>query len=197
MATTLVNSYSMYDTNFDVSTLKDKPVQSKNNELGKFSTIALAAAAATLVNPVWDHISDITLPSANSDHTLSIPVGNFDQQVYLDFGQSIPEKINSFLEYDRNWDGYDGVTPSSEAINEAILFFNHLPMGVREPRPGLSGDGEIGLFWEFDRIFIDIGFLGDKTYAIYAKDQDGIEYFKDDVGINEPLPEALKNLIII
>jgi hypothetical protein len=200
MTTTLVSSYSMYENDFKESTLKEKNADRKNSTKvinGLTSAAVLAAAATTLINPVWDQIADVTFSAANDGHTLSMPASSFGQQVYQDFGQSIPDKIYSFLEYEKNWDGYDGVVPSVKTVNEAVFFFNRLPLGVLEPRPGFSGDGEISLFWEFDRVFVDIGFLGDGVYTIYAKDQEGIEYFKDEMGINESLPVAIKNLISV
>ena len=42
-----------------------------------------------------------------------------------------------------------------------------------------------------------ICFLGDVKYTFYARDSQTIEYFKDDIYLKNPLPEALLNLIYI
>ena len=82
-------------------------------------------------------------------------------------------------------------------MRDTIEFIEKLPFGVFELRPGLSGDGEVSLFWEDDDVYIDIGFLGDGKYTFYARDSQEIEYFKDEIDLKGPLPDALLNLIYI
>ena len=121
-----------------------------------------------------------------------IPTG---QQNEIDYEKDVTEKINEFKFYEVNWDGYEGIAASSETVNDAIKFINKLPSNTTVPRPGLSGDGEISLFWEDNGVYIDIGFFGDGKYTLYAKDSQEIEYLRDDIDLSDPLPDALLNLI--
>ncbi|OAD22246.1 exported protein [Candidatus Thiomargarita nelsonii] len=109
--------------------------------------------------------------------------------------QKVVEKLRSYLFYEKDWDGYGGVVPSEKAVEDAVDFIRKLPEKVVLPRPGLAGDGEVGLFWKLEVLFIDVGFLGDHTYSFYARDAEGKEYYGDDIPLNEDLPVGLINTI--
>lgn len=193
MATTLTNTYSLSQGLYDGIT--ESTVDTKKQFLqnkGLNSTIIPAIFAGFLITPLPDIPTNAT-PS----YTINTYVAKTGQQNETSFGRSNVDIVNSYKSYPLNWDGYDGIAPSTETINDTLSFIEKLPYGVIEPRPGVSGDGEISLFWEGDDIYIDIGFTGDGTYILYARDNEGIEYFKDSIDLNSPLPTALLNLIYI
>jgi len=193
MASTRTNPYSLSQIeyeNFTESTVA-KNEQFLQNK-GMNSVIIQAIFTGLLITPLPDIPTNAT-PS----HTIYTHYAKTGQQNEIDFGRSNADIINSYQSYPLNWDGYDGIAPSAETINDTLSFIAKLPYGVIEPRPGVSGDGEVSLFWENDDIYIDIGFLGDGTYVLYARDSQGIEYFKDSVDLSGPLPTALLNLIYI
>jgi hypothetical protein len=109
--------------------------------------------------------------------------------------QKVIEKLISYLFYEEDWDGYGGVVPSEKAVEDAVDFIRKLPKQVALPRSGLAGDGEVGLFWKSEFLFIDVGFLGDHTYSFYARNAEGKEYYGDDIQLDEELPEGLINAI--
>lgn len=191
MDTTLTNSYSISQTHFNnkaESTIPEKDQLSHNQ--GK--SLIMLIAAGFLINPIHDIPTNSTPDYSTYSHYTQT-----GQQNEIDFENSITDAIMSFQNYPANWDGYEGIPASSETVKDTLIFMEKLPFGVNEPRPGLSGDGEISLFWETDDIFVDIGFLGDGKYAFYARDSQAVEYFKDDIDLKAPLPEALLNLISI
>lgn len=100
-----------------------------------------------------------------------------------------------FPYHEINWDGYKGVSPSIQAQNNVQTFLDELPNNFVKPRIGVSGDGEVGLFWEQDQIYIDIGFMGDDKYSFYARDADGAEYFGDDILVSSSIDPKLLRLI--
>lgn len=193
MATTLTNTYSLSQGLYDgitESTVDTKKQLLQNKGLN--SAIIPAIFAGLLITPLPDIPTNAT-PS----YTINTYVAKTGQQNEISFGRSNADIISTYSTYPLNWDGYDGIAPSSETISDALSFIEKLPYGVVEPRPGVSGDGEISLFWENDDIYIDIGFLGDGTYVLYARDSQDIEYFKDSIDLHSPLPTALLNLIYI
>jgi len=117
------------------------------------------------------------------------------QQHAVNFTNNITHLITAYQNYPNNWDGYEGVPASPETVKDTLIFIEKLPFGATQPRPGLSGDGEVSLFWENDDFYIDIGFLGDGKYTFYARDHQQVEYLKDDVDLNASLPNELLNLI--
>jgi len=193
MATTLTNTYSLSQELYDditESTVDTKEQLLQNKGLN--SVIIPAIFAGLLITPL-PNIPTNTTPS----YTINTYAAKTGQQNEISFGRSNADIVSSYKTYPLNWDGYDGIAPSTETINDALSFIEKLPYGVIEPRPGVSGDGEISLFWENDDIYIDIGFLGDGTYVLYARDSQDIEYFKDSIDLNSKLPTALLNLIYI
>lgn len=187
MATTQANGYSLTDT-FHNDVTESTVV--KNSGIN--SAIIPVVLAGLLVTPL-----PYIPTNATQSYTINTHYAKTGQQNEIGFERSIADIVNSYKSYPFNWDGYDGIAPSAETINDALSFIDKLPYGVIEPRPGVSGDGEISLFWENDDIYIDIGFTGDGTYVLYARDNEGIEYFKDSINLNSPLPTALLNLIYI
>lgn len=68
------------------------------------------------------------------------------------------------------WDGAStDLAPSREAIKEAILFVESLPPFVALPVPMVSNDGEVGLFWQDDEFYLDVGFRGVGECSFYGK----------------------------
>jgi len=190
MATTLTNSYLVSGGSFGNYT--ESTVTGKEQLSQKPSLSSAILIAGLLINPVTD------IPTyATQSYSIYSHYAQTGQQNEIDFEEGITDLIESYRNYPTNWDGYDGIPPLSETVNNTLEFIEKLPFNAREPRPGVSGDGEISLFWESDDIFVDIGFLGDGKYTFYARDSQAIEYFKDDIELKDPIPEALLNLIYI
>ena len=103
--------------------------------------------------------------------------------------------IRNYGAYEDNWDGYKGIPAKEETIKDAINFLKFLPRDAALPFSGLSGDGEINLFWDRGGIYIDIGFIGDKKFSYYTRDEKGKEIFGDNILILTTLPSSLINLI--
>jgi len=172
------------------STVAAESTVAKRN--GIYSIIVPVVLAGLLVTPVT------AVPTnASQNYTINTHYVKTGQLNVIDFERSNTDIVNSYQSYPLNWDGYDGIPPSAETISDVLSFLEKLPYGVIEPRPGVSGDGEVSLFWENDGIYIDIGFLGDGAYVLYARDSQDIEYFNDSIDLHKPLPAALLNLINI
>lgn len=99
--------------------------------------------------------------------------------------------LRSYNTFEDDWDGYGGKAASKETIDDVISFLKKLPTDFSLPYSGLSGDGEISLFWDKDCIFIDIGFTGKHSYSYYARNSDGQEYFGNDIQISSGLSNDL------
>jgi len=152
------------------------------------STLAFATLAAPLsLNNLPTYIP----PNVSSEligKFFAIEQENVDKQKLL-------YTIRSYSTYEKNWDGYEGVPPKNKTISDTTHFLKHLPDNIKLPYAGLSGDGEINLFWDKDSIYIDIGFLGNNKFSYYARDNSGKEISGDDIVISDTLPTELINLI--
>lgn len=110
------------------------------------------------------------------------------------------DQIKRFKFLEPGWDGYDGVTPSMNAVEDTITLVKALPDNFPLPKPMVSGDGEVGLYWKQENIFIDLEFSGNSFVTYYARAANGKEYFGEDVEfsyneIPHDITETLKTLI--
>lgn len=77
--------------------------------------------------------------------------------------------LQSYLQLDPGWDGYEGIPPKRQAVIDAISFLDRKPADIQAPYPQLSSDGEVGLYWKTATVFADIGFYGDGEYSYYGR----------------------------
>lgn len=151
------------------------------------STLAFATITGSLsLSDLPTYISNA--PSESINEFFATKHQNVDQQKLI-------YSIRTYSTYEKNWDGYEGVPPKNETINDTINFLKHLPGNTKLPYAGLSGDGEINLFWDEDNIYIDIGFIGDNKFSYYARNKSGKEISGDDISISGTLPDELIRLI--
>jgi len=87
--------------------------------------------------------------------------------------EKIAGAIISYRSLMNDWDGYGGNPPSNQAIVDSLLWLSLLPTKSPLPKPMLSGAGEVGLYWDTDGFYCDIGFFGDGTFSYYAEAPDG------------------------
>jgi hypothetical protein len=96
--------------------------------------------------------------------------------------QLLLQRIATFAERPKGWDGDDGIAPSGEAITDAIAFLEALSDEFSLPNATFApGDGEIIYQWRNRIAFIEVGFCGDGTISWYAKTGDGSAKHNDSV----------------
>ena len=61
------------------------------------------------------------------------------------------------------------LTPTDDAVREALRFLDLLPPQIRSPHIGAADDGEINFSWIADGVFIDVGFRGDGQLHYHAR----------------------------
>jgi len=153
---------------------------------GKKSHLPTTSFVEYLLQDIQDFFKPLSIGSSSSF---------LKESVWSNLFLQVKSKIWSYLSYERDWDGYGGVTPTKSAVANAIDFLIKLPKRAVLPRPGLAGDGEVGLFWKSGSLFIDVGFLGDDTYSFYARDKHGNEYYGDELPLKQDLPVELLRTI--
>jgi hypothetical protein len=95
--------------------------------------------------------------------------------------KDITDQIKGYLFLEPGWDGYEGIPPSKEVVNDAITMVKALPEGFPLPKPMVAGDGEVGLYWKRGNAFIDIEFSGNGLITYYARAADGREFYGEDI----------------
>lgn len=104
-------------------------------------------------------------------------------------------ELRSLPETER-WLGVDW--PVEQAFGDAGTFAERLPVPLKAlPHISLADDGEVNFAWSFERTYIDLGFYGTRTFSYYARDQQGNEWFGDEISVTSPLPTELKALLAV
>jgi hypothetical protein len=105
------------------------------------------------------------------------------------------QQLNDYLNLKENWDGYSGVAPTEKQINDAIKFVKSLPQQIPLPEPMVAGSGTVGLYWESQGIYAEIGFEGDGTFWCYGEDNEGNEAGEDRLDLGSQLPADLLKML--
>ena len=103
---------------------------------------------------------------------------------------TVEGKITSYLSLKQDWDGYGAGPPTTQAVVDALLWLGRLPADFLPPKPMLSGSGELGLYWDRNGFYCDIGFLGDGTFSYYAQVPEGSSLGDENIDIKK-LPAPL------
>lgn len=97
----------------------------------------------------------------------------------------ISREINSYSSLREDWDGYGGIVPSSDVIALSLNFLSiinskHLPL----PKPMISGDGAVSLYWEDKEasIYIEVAFDESNSYSYIIKNSDDM-VGEDDIDL--------------
>lgn len=91
--------------------------------------------------------------------------------------------LNGYENLPVDWDGYGGLPPKGETVNDASEFLSLLPKETPLPKPMLSGNGNIGLYWKADDLYLDIEFEGNGTFSYYAEEAGTAPKFDDMIKI--------------
>lgn len=96
------------------------------------------------------------------------------------------------------WHRRESRAASPAAVDEAERFARGINWQEHQPPVvSLTDDGEINLLWQTDDLYLDIGFIGDRTYTFFGKTKDGRTFLGDDVHISNPLQAELLALLRI
>lgn len=79
--------------------------------------------------------------------------------------------------------------PSSEVINEALRFIDLIPSRLPLPRPMLSANGEVELYWDLEHGYADVSFESKDSIVFFSRNNQGHEAF-DDLLAKRALDEA-------
>lgn len=85
------------------------------------------------------------------------------------FDKAVNAELDGYASLKDGWDGEGSIAPSHHDIARAIAFVDSLPSAIPLPKPMVSADGQIGLYWSKGEKYADINFDPDDTMSIYAR----------------------------
>jgi hypothetical protein len=77
-------------------------------------------------------------------------------------------QLQSYMDLPHGWDGYDGVPASKDTVMDAFSFLEKRPPDIPLPYPQVGSDGEVGLYWCTNEVFVEVSFHGDGEYSYRA-----------------------------
>ena len=91
-------------------------------------------------------------------------------------------ELDSYRNLKPEWDGYDAIPPNFSSISVAkillrSIYAKELPL----PRSMISPDGEVGLYWDWEGVFIDLGVDEDNCISFFSKDKHGKTLGSDEL----------------
>jgi hypothetical protein len=81
--------------------------------------------------------------------------------------------VLGYLSLPSNWDNDGGVAPQPGTVRDALFYLRDARKYVRAPRVFVVGDGEIGLSWESERGYAQVGFHNEGEIVVIARSADG------------------------
>ena len=83
--------------------------------------------------------------------------------------EQLVASLYGYLDLPANWDGYGGIAPPAKAVFDAERFLSTMSGAASLPKPMISGDGQVGLYWRGQDQYIEVTFVGDDRATIFAE----------------------------
>lgn len=150
------------------------------NEIDNWSVSALPSAGRSIHRPARSgvtYFAGAAILAATSTLTSAVHAADKEPQIYAisdggyfqDDRSLLIEELRQYERLEAGWDGGENdIAPSRATIDEAIQFVENLPPFVALPEPMVSNDGEVGLFWHSDDLYLDVGFRGCGECSFYG-----------------------------
>ena len=99
----------------------------------------------------------------------------------LSVRESVKREVKVYSMLEEGWDGPDSLPPSVLSMEEALHLIDALPARLPLPRPMLSFNGELGLYWDLYGGYAEISVETNGQISFFSRDAKGIECFKDNL----------------
>ena len=93
----------------------------------------------------------------------------------------LKREIVAYAQYGNGWNGPDTIGPTSQQITATNAFIEAIPARLPLPRPMLSSNGEIGLYWDLSGGYAEASFESDGNLAFFSRTRLGKEFFQDGI----------------
>ncbi len=138
-------------------------------------------------NVFFSEIFDYKISSSNEQNYINI-ANNFE------YTKELEGKIYSYLALEDGWDGYDGVPPKKRVIETGKKIIDMLKSYLSSnnlPQTMLTGDGELGFYWEKDEEYLEISIKDADKYTFFIEKENRIMSFEEDIKLTNNLPTNL------
>ena len=92
-------------------------------------------------------------------------------------------EVLSYPDCEDDWNGEGTLGPSQHAVDAATAFINAIPARLPLPRPMLSADGEIGLYWALGGGYAEVTFNASGEIVFFSRSNNGVERYDDQLNV--------------
>lgn len=112
--------------------------------------------------------------------TSGTPIVDDKRQTNPAAWSALQAKLSKWASLPNDWDGDDGIAPSTIAVANARLFLDAAAAcGAPVPMPYIAGDGEVGFRWKKGDGYASAAFLSNGTILLFARKPDETATFAD------------------
>jgi hypothetical protein len=112
--------------------------------------------------------------------------------------RKVDGELLRYLDLLEDWDGYGGLIPGEDVVISVIELLKVVESeGYAAPSPMVCGDGEVGLSWSTQGVYVEIGCEKPGLYdylVVRGQDAVGEDDFNIELGLPATLKEALKEV---
>lgn len=165
------------------------------------STLVLVAAflaPATLTRRlIWEANSNISnaakfidekhtaialLPGVPTPVTRLV-VHKVEQALTLSNREQLKREMKSYSLLSSGWGDANSAIPTSHSMEITLLLIDKLPARLPLPRPMLSHNGELGLYWDLQQGYAELGIERDGLVTFFSRESNGIERTEENLSI--------------
>jgi hypothetical protein len=112
--------------------------------------------------------------------------------------QLLKNELQAYESLESGWDGNNSSAPQRSHIAAACQLLDRLPAGVPLPKPMLSHDGEVGLYWVEDKFFADVVIENSTSFSLFVRQREPAykEYFADSLIIKNTSTAIRQGLLL-
>jgi hypothetical protein len=95
----------------------------------------------------------------------------------------LAEQLRAYKMLEPGWDGEGSKQPSADHVDAAVRLVRSIPSGFPLPKPMLSANGDVGLYWETEHWVADAEIENDNSFSFFVRkiDRSNERYFSDEV----------------
>ncbi|MBK6998669.1 MAG: hypothetical protein IPH35_01375 [Rhodoferax sp.] len=136
-----------------------------------------------------DNGTEYILPTISGDiaypNTLGIiKFDKFNTGIAVNSRELLKREVSAYVRYKDGWNGSETLAPTSLAIDAANSFVELIPARLPFPRPMLSANGEIGLYWVLSDGYAEVSFELDGNVSFFSRTRAGKEDFQDNISLD-------------
>jgi hypothetical protein len=130
-----------------------------------------------LKNTILPLMADVQ--PAITDKTLYQP----EMMQLVNARELLKRETKAYSLFESGWEEDGNIPPSKIAMTQALTFIDSLPSRLPLPRPMLSANGELGLYWDLDGGYAELSFETNGQISFFSRTLNGQEKFLDTVSL--------------